>query len=342
MTASFQADVLRLHEESFVVDLHVDSFLLSRQFGYDFLKPHRAWLPFGALGSHADLPRMKAGGVDAAGFGIVVNPLLGPGKAWRSSMRQIALFHDACERSQDQLTFAAAPDSALKLKQGGVRSGFLGLEGAHCLGDQLTNVESAYHNGVRYITLTHFSSNKAACCAKGLGSDPAKGLTSWGCELIAEMNRLGMIIDLAHVNRAGFLEAIRLSKTPCMVSHGGVASVRPHWRNTDHDMLQALVDSGGIMGIIFAPQFISDHYRDTSEAVLRHIDYMVTHFGEDSVAIGSDFDGYILTTPEDLRDIAMMPGLTAGMMRKGYSIERIQKILGLNFIRVWQACYRTN
>ncbi len=337
MTVEVSKEARLLHEDAFVADLHVDSFLIARQFGYDFLKRHSAWLPGGALFSHTDLPRMREGGVDFIAFGVVVNPLLKPKNCFPSALRQIELFHDACKRSDGELVQAESPEAALEAKKKGIRCGFLGMEGAHDLGGELENVVKAHELGVRYITLTHFSSNQAASCAKGLKANPQAGLTDWGRDLIMEMNRVGVIVDVAHVNRPGFLDAVRLSKSPCLVSHGGVTGAMPHWRNIDDDMLRALADKGGTVGVIFSPSYITNNKRLGAKAIFRHIDHIVQTVGEDHASIGSDFDGYI-PTPFDLRDTSDMPRITQLMLENGYSEERIRKILGLNFLRVWQDC----
>ncbi len=325
-----------LHESALVFDLHVDSFLLTAMFGYDFAKRHRPPFPRAALLGHYDLPRMEEGGVDLAAFGVVANPFRKPFGAWRSAQFQMSGFHRTVQRSGGRLRLARTPDEALQAKAEGARAGFLGFEGAHLLGDDLANLERAYAEGVRYVTLTHFNSNKAASCAKGLRADARAGLSSWGFELLEEMNRLGVMVDLAHVNKPGFMDAARRSQRPCLVSHGGVRGVLDMWRNTDDEQLKALADGGGVLGVIFAHEFVHAGYTGALEGVFACIDYIVTHFGEDYVGLGSDFDGFIVPVPE-IPDAAHFPVLTARMLQAGYSEERIRKILGENALRVWRA-----
>ncbi len=325
----------QLHFEAHVIDLHVDSLLLARQFGYDINKRHRAWLPGGAIGSHADLPRMREGGVDTVGLGIVVNPLAKPFNRWQSALYMADLFKKACKNSAGMLHLAGDAHEARALKKDGKFGAFLGMEGAHCLGDDLYNVKEARDVGVRYITLTHFSENNAASPAKGKGADPDAGLKKWGFELIDEMKRLGVLVDLAHVNRKGFLEAVAYAKTPCIVSHSGVKGIQEHWRNLDDDQLRAMGDCGGVVGVIFDPRYISPGMRCGAERIVAHLQYIINVAGEDHAAIGSDFDGYITGTPGDLRDASGMPMLTQLMLEKGWSEKRIRKILGENFLRVF-------
>jgi membrane dipeptidase len=336
MTIQVSAEAFALHKDAFVADLHVDSFLVARQFGYDFLKRHSAWLPLGAFFSHADLPRMEEGGVDLAAFGAVVFPLARECNNFPSAKRQIALFHDACARSGGRLVFAGTPDEALKAKRDGKRCGFIGIEGAHALGGDLRNVEEAFKLGARYITLAHFSSNKAARCMKGLGADKTSGLTGWGRELVGEMNRLGIMVDVAHVNKPGFLEAVVLSKMACLVSHAGVRGAYNSFRSVDDEMLRALADRGGALGVIFGPMHTTPSITEGARAIFRHIDHVVKTVGDEHASLGSDFDGYVWSTPHDLRDMAATPVVTQLMLENGYSEERIRRILGLNFLRVWR------
>ncbi len=335
MTVYVSKEARELHDACFVADLHVDSFLLARQFGYDFLKRHRSWTPWGVIGSHVDLPRMAEGGVDFCAFGVVVNPLSRPANAWKNTLRQLALQREAVKRSEGRLVQAQTPADALAARARGAYSGFAGLEGAHCLGDDLDHLDTAYANGVRYITLTHFSTNKAASCAKGLGAKPNAGLSGYGRDLVAEMNRRGLIVDVAHVNKPGFMDAVTLSRAPCLVSHCGIGGVRPLWRNLDDEMLKALADNGGVAGVMFAANFLTDGLNANRDDWLRHVDHIVNTVGEDHAAIGSDLDGYILPA-HGLRDITTLPRLTEGMLELGYSPERIAKILGGNFLRLWQ------
>lgn len=323
-----------LHKSSLVIDLHVDSFLLNAQFGYDFLKKHQPYFPGGAFFGHADLPRMQEGSVNVAGFGVVINPLKRDKNAWKKTRSIIQSFHQTCNRSKGRLTGVNTSEEITLAVGQGQTCGFLGLEGAHTLGGNLDNLAEVRDLGVRYITLTHFSSNKAASCARGWRSRADQGLTDWGRELISRMNAKGIVVDVAHVNKSGFIEAVQLSSKPCWISHGTVASVHEHWRATDDECLTQLFEKGGMIGIMFAPQFLCSKLRADSSVVFRHIDDIVTRFGDDFVGLGSDFDGYIAATPRDLRDISQMTSITHRMVEAGYSEKRIRKILGLNALRV--------
>jgi membrane dipeptidase len=170
---------------------------------------------------------------------------------------------------------------------------------------------------------------------KGLGSDSKTGLSGWGRDLVAEMNRLGVMVDVTHVNKPGFLEAVKISKRPSVVSHGACRSEYKSFRSIDDEMLRALADGGGVFGVIFAPMHITSSFTEGAKAVFRHIDHIVKTVGDRHAALGSDFDGYVYTTSRNLRDMAATPVITQLMLDAGYSEDRIRNILGLNFLRVW-------
>jgi membrane dipeptidase len=159
-----------------------------------------------------------------------------------------------------------------------------------------------------------------------------RGLPPFGRELIAEMERLGMIVDLAHLNAAGFADALQVARRPLWVSHAGCAAVQPHRRNLTDEQIRAVADRGGVVGIVFERSYLSEDGADL-ERVLDHIEHALRVGGEDAVAIGSDFDGFI-TPAAGLEDTSRMPRLTAGLLARGHAPRTIQKILGENALRV--------
>jgi len=189
--------------------------------------------------------------------------------------------------------------------------------------------------GLRYIGLSHFSRNLAASPAFGWGANPDTPLSDHGRELIDELNRLQMIVDLAHVNRAGFLEACARSKAPVLVSHTGTAGANNNWRNIDDEQLRAVAGTGGVIGIIFAPVFLGDGVTGSAQLIVKHIKHVIDVIGEDHVAIGSDFDGFVIP-PDDLPDISCLPYLTQLMLEGGLSEAQIRKCLGGNTLRLFR------
>ena len=232
-----------------------------------------------------------------------------------------------------------------------------------------------YRMGVRYLTLTHNTDN--LICDSAAQGQRWGGLSPFGREVVAEMNRLGMIIDLAHASDKTFYDCIKYSKAPVVSTHSCCRALAKHRRNMTDDMIKCIAEAGGVIQINFYPLFLSDEFAETlehsgldpiadeiearfikdpaSEAnrrdwteiqqklaelkrpsykrIIDHIDHAVSIAGVDHVGIGSDFDG-INVTPEGLEDVSKMPVLFEEMRKRGYSESDIEKIAGLNFLRV--------
>ena len=232
-----------------------------------------------------------------------------------------------------------------------------------------------YRMGVRYMTLTHNTDN--LICDSAAQGHRWGGLSPFGREVVAEMNRLGMIIDLAHASDKTFYDCIKYSKAPVVSTHSCCRALAKHRRNMTDDMIKCIAETGGVIQINFYPLFLSDEFAETlehsgldpiadeiearfikdpaSEAnrrdwieiqqklaelkrpsykrIIDHIDHAVSIAGVDHVGIGSDFDG-INVTPEDLEDVSKMPVVFEEMRKRGYSESDIEKIAGLNFMRV--------
>jgi membrane dipeptidase len=144
------------------------------------------------------------------------------------------------------------------------------------------------------------------------------------------MNRWGLIVDLAHVNRRGFFDAVAATATAPIVSHTGVAGVRAHWRNIDDEQIRAVAERGGVVGVIFAPRYLGG---DGVEAVCDHLLHIMNVGGEGVPALGSDFDGAV-KPPRGLEDVAALPALTAALLGRGVSRAAVKKLLGENALRV--------
>ena len=288
----------------------------------------------GRLGyaGHVDLPRMRSGGVAAQIFGMWTAPFPQRGCA-ASIHRQLDALDAATRRLPGQIVWARSAAEVRAAQAGGRVAALAGIEGGHALEGDVGNVELFARRGVRYIGLLHFSANQLGAPARGRGQDPDRGLSRFGVEVIREMNRCGVVVDLAHINRKGFFEALAASRTAPMVSHTGVAGVHPHWRNIDDEQLRAVARAGGCVGIIFARRFLGGA---SIEAVVDHLIHVIDVAGEDVPALGSDFDGFVMP-PAGLEDVSMMPHLTAALSRRGVSDATLKKILGENALRVLAA-----
>ncbi|MBI4703005.1 MAG: membrane dipeptidase [Deltaproteobacteria bacterium] len=306
----------------------------ARWLGYDLLARHRPPLPRAALGGHVDLPRLREGGVGAVFFGLVSLPLRGAARAARAVDEQIDALEAAAAARPGELVLAHAAAEVEAANRSGAVAGLLGIEGAHALGGDLDRLEHFARRGVRYLGLAHFSANEACYPAKGVGRRDDAGLTPFGAELVARCEQRGVIVDLAHVNRAGFLDACRLATRPPIVSHTGVLGAHEHWRNIDAVQLRAVADRGGCIGIMFCPAFLGGPGIDRVVAHLRHI---VDVCGEEAPALGSDWDGFIVPTPE-LCDASRLPRLTEALLGSGLGERAVGKILRGNALRVLRDC----
>src|SRR5258708_6615816 len=210
-----------LHAESPPIDLHADTLMWARWLGYDIHKAHTAPLPMAALGGHVDLPRMRAGGMGAQFFSLVSLPVARRGMAIVIHEQIDALEH-AIARAPSALRLVRTSHDVENARRDGAIGAFLGIEGAHALEGDIGRLEGFARRGVRYLGLLHFSANEAGFPAYGHGRDDDRGLTPWGRALVEQCEELGVIVDLAHINRSGFLDACAMAKRPLMVTHTGV------------------------------------------------------------------------------------------------------------------------
>ena len=224
----------------------------------------------------------------------------------------------------------------------------LGIENGAPLEGKLERVKYFYERGIRYITLTHSKSNHISDSSYD-DNKRWSGLSPFGKTLIQEMNDVGMMIDISHVSDEAFFEVLKLSKAPVIASHSSLRHFTPGWeRNVSDEMLVELARNGGVLHINFGSSFIIDKSRSndaaptednvfaTVEQVVDHIDRAVEVAGIDHIGIGSDFDGVGDTLPTGLKDVSYFPNLINEMLKRGYSISEIRKVLGGNTIRVWR------
>lgn len=309
-----------LHDDAFVLDLHVDSLLWPRD------------LERRGAGGQFDVPRMREGGLDAVAltlptqfFGVAGLKALHdrwPPRAWLSPWERLQVML-AKTASLRRVRLATTP-AALRDNAGeGTLSFFHGIEGAHALGGDVSRVGSLRDRGVLFIAPVHLSDNAFGGSASG--SD--RGLTELGRALIDEMNREAVLVDLAHASEKTFFEALELTELPPLVSHAGARGVHDTWRNLSDAQIRAVAERGGVVGVMLAPPALRE---SSLEEAVEHLAHVIAVGGEDAAAIGSDFDGYV-TPPVDVSGLAQ---LTELMLRKGFGEARIRKVLGENAVRV--------
>lgn len=325
------AEAQALHDEYPAIDLHADTLMWTRWVGYDLHARHEPPLPLAAFGGHVDLPRMRDGGMGAQFFGLVSLPLAQRlhGLA-RAVTEQIDLLAEAIARHPSALRLVKTAAEIEACRRDGALGALLGIEGAHALEGDLDNVDAFAARGVRYIGLLHFSANEAGFPAYGRGRKDDQGLTRWGLDLVRRCEAARVLVDLAHVNRRGFLDACAAATRPPIVSHTGVLGAFEHWRNIDDAQLRAVADKGGVIGVIFCPRYVGG---DGLEPVVQHLKHILDVVGEDTPALGSDWDGFIVPTKE-LADPRGLPLLTDALLRAGVSERTVGKILRGNVMRV--------
>jgi membrane dipeptidase len=274
---------------------------------------------------------MREGGMGAQFFGLVSLPLADRARGMaRTVHEQIDQLDSQMVHKPGALRLVKTAEEIEACKRDGAIAALLGIEGAHALEGDLDNVGVFARRGVRYVGILHFSSNEAGHPAYGRGRDDAKGLTPWGFSLVERCEAEGVLVDLAHVNRAGFLDACRVAKKPPIVSHTGVLGAFDHWRNIDDAQLRAVADKGGVVGVIFCPRYVGG---EGLEPVVKHLVHIVDVVGEDHAALGSDWDGFIVPT-QALKDPRGLPLLTDALLAAGMSRAAIGKILRGNVMRV--------
>jgi len=319
---------------------------------------------------HTDIARMRRGGVGAQFWSVWVPASLEPPVALVTTLEQIDLVKRLVNRHPDTFELALSAADIRRSHAAGKIASLIGMEGGQCIASSLGVLRQMYAAGARYMTLTH--SETIAWADSATGEPRHGGLTPFGREVVREMNRLGMLVDLSHTSPATMRDAIEVTAAPVIFSHSSARALNGHPRNVPDEILKMLPANGGIVMVTFVPPFVSErnrlHYaeRDAMEARLKslhpgdpanalaelerwvaanpppkatlsevadHIDHVRAVAGIDHVGIGSDFDG-ISTTPSGLEDVSTFPALLAELLNRGYSVADVEKIAGLNALRV--------
>ena len=281
----------------------------------------------GAAVIQINFPKMRAAGIDAAFFAIDVTLALKNRLAY--ALDGFGYLLNDLEQSRAEACIVRRAGDILAAKRAGKLGLILAIEHADCTERSLNILRVLYELGVRSIGLTH---NVSSWAADGcLEARDGVGLTPFGKQLILEMNRLGMLVDLAHVSPSAFFSALEVSGKPVIFSHGNARRLCDHPRNLTDEQLKALAAARGVIGMSYVPYFV-DAQNPTLDRLLDHIDHVVSVAGIEVVGLGSDFDGggtLLADAPETM-------GITEGLIRRGYREGDIRKILGENTFRVLQ------
>ena len=316
-----------------------------------------------------DLPRLRAGGVGTQFWSIYVPSSLPPLQAVRQQLEQFDIALRMIRLYPDDLMLATSVAGIEQARQEGKIASLLGIEGGHTIVNSLGVLRAYYDLGARYMTLTHYHTNDWADSA----TDVARhgGLTEFGNEVVREMNRLGMLVDISHVSADSMNDVLDVTAAPVIFSHSSARTLTSHMRNVPDDVLKRVTGNGGIVMVTFIPDFVSEDRREwaeeldpltrdlTTEAewkavadefkkthgqpplgtltqVADHIDYVARIAGYDHVGIGGDFYGQ---SGDDLvvglEDVSRYPYLIAELLRRGWSEENIAKLTRNNLLRVF-------
>jgi membrane dipeptidase len=328
-------EAVELYLASEVIDLHLDTFIWQRVFGYDPLVRH-ARPPLGGwfLG-HADLPRAREAGLAGATWVITTNPLRDPEDRLRALLDNLSRMSALFAQMPHDFALCRTLSDYRAARNSGRHAAFIGIQGGNALDVAPDAVEQLPEGLVLRVTLVHLSSSRIGHTSSPLRLGPDRGIGAFGRDLVERLNAARIFVDLAHIGPTGFWEAVDAHdpSLPLIVTHTGVSGVHRHWRNLDNAQIRAVAASGGVVGIMFHNSFLGGSlFGGKAERVVDHLAHVVRVAGDDYVSLGSDFDGAIVP-PVDLRSVLELPRLVEIMLNRGFSPERIQKILGGNFLR---------
>jgi membrane dipeptidase len=322
------AEAREVHDAALIVDLHCDLLLPIKLFGWDWQRRHRPNpLPGAPLFGHCDLPRLREGNVGCLAMGVVVAPWLhGPDAV----AKDLARLNAMAAARPDALAICGTAQAIRTARAQGRIACFGGLEGAHGLRGRLDDLPWLREAGLRYVGLAHFTANEACRPMVGLGQSNVAPLTDFGRDLVDELVRLGLLVDLAHVGTAAAIAAARRARRPVIVSHTACTAVHRSPRGVDDDILRAVADTDGVVGVIFVTPFVG---KGGADQVVRHLDHIRRTVGVRHAAVGTDWEGFALY-PSDLDSADKMPRLTEALLRAGWRAEEIHAVYGENFLRV--------
>lgn len=360
---------MKIHQEAIVIDTHCDTPMMMLDRGLDIGQKSDK--------NDLDLIRMKEGGLDAAFFAAFVANDLDQKKPAKKALEMIDEIYRQVEKNPDLAKMAFSAQDIRDIHREGKRAILIGIENGGPLEGSLRLLRDYYRLGVRYITLTH-NDNNDICDSSTAKTPKWNGVSPFGKEVIKEMNRLGMLIDVSHISDKAFQDVLEVSEAPVFASHSSTRSICNAERNLGDDMIRALAKKGGVIQVTFCAFFVDQDYKNKAEQndkiiepemaklkekyednpeafwneaivlwkkfappapkiekLIDHIDHAVKLVGVDYVGLGSDYDG-AGSYPVGLENVSGFPLIAYHLLKRGYSEEDIKKILGGNFLRVFE------
>jgi membrane dipeptidase len=303
-----------------------------------------------ATSGHTDIARLRAGMVGAQFWSVYTPSSSVEQGAAKTQLEQIDIAKQVFARYPDVFEETLTPDAVARAFRAGRIASVMGMEGGHAIENSLGALRAFFALGARYLTLTHSANTDWA----DSGTDQPRhgGLTAFGREVVREMNRLGMLVDLSHTSPATMHDVLDVAEAPVIFSHSSARALVEHGRNVPDDVLRRLPRNGGVVMVTFVPSFINVAARDwqalpeeqrrttpepraTLGDVADHIEHVRRVAGIDHVGIGSDFDG-ISSVPIGLEDVSKFPALFAELSRRGWTDDELAKLAGGNVLRAWR------
>jgi membrane dipeptidase len=282
---------------------------------------------------HTDIARMREGRVGGQFWSVYIPYEAVEEGAAKVQLEQIDIAKQIEAKYPDAFGPALTPSDVERVFGSGRIASMLGIEGGHAIENSLGALRAYYDMGVRYMTLTHNGTLDWADAAND--EHRHGGLTEFGREVVREMNRMGMLVDLSHTSVETMNDALDVAEAPVIWSHADTKGIRDNPRNVPDQVLRRLPDNGGVVMITFVPGFLTDRGEATVADVADHIERVVEMAGVDHVGIGSDFDG-IESTPVGLEDVSTYPKVFAELSRRGWSEGDMAKLAGENVLRAWR------
>lgn len=344
---------LELHQNTLVIDTHVDTatHLLWRK--PDFSQRLEE--------GHLDIPRLKEGGVNAVMFAVWIDEGFSNEAALKLALREIDVIHQTISAHSSDLALARTAADVETANQNGKTAILISIEGGRVICDDLGILRMLESLGVSSITLAWYAANGWADSHAHRRHD---GLTAFGKDVVKEMQRLNMLVDVSHISDKAFWDVLEVAERPVFASHSSCYALQPHTRNMKDPMIEALAANGGVMNINFFGGFIgadpkTGHveqplrkpavYRDPFDRIafpvpepgpplsrlIDHFNHAIKLVGPEHVGIGSDFDG-VTQLPQDMEDVSKLPGLTAGLVDVGHSEQTVRLVLGGNNLKLFE------
>ncbi len=331
-------EAVEIYLQSEVIDLHVDSFIWTRIFGYDLRARHDRGLLGASFYSHVDFPRILEARVTGAIWVITTNPFKVASERETAFKENLAELKEIFASVSDQFALVKTTAEFRAARAAGKHGAFVGVQGGNALDASPGAIAALEDRTIVRVTLVHLTSSSLGCTSSPLARKD-EGLTTKGKDYAAALCDRKIFVDLAHVSRRGFWDAVDVigSSQPLLVTHTGVCGAHDHWRNLDDDQVRAVGKSGGTIGVMYEATFLGDpKWSGKAERIVDHLEHIVNVAGEDHASLGSDWDGAIVT-PRDMPTCLELPKLVDIMLRRGWKPERVQKVLGENFLRVVEA-----